>query len=218
MTNDSWKDPSPKDRTKKLKKLEEEKKKELEEAVRLIKERTEERAEEISARVKLKEKVPIPEVAKEDWEGLSEGAKEILKLHRGLVERKESEEETKPAGQPQEKESLEETLRKEKTKEFPPEIFNSDYAGHLSLRPMQELKKEMMDIYQTVKEKDYISKEEERRIEYLSSAVERKLEDVERGSYSLTADVAQAASLTQQVGSSLKYQLSSAKKNKMYQT
>jgi len=37
----------------------------------------------------------------------------------------------------------------------------------------------------------------------LSAATEKKLEDIEAGSYSLTEELAQAAMLTKQIGSSL---------------
>ncbi|MDP3734668.1 MAG: hypothetical protein Q8R37_05555 [Nanoarchaeota archaeon] len=97
---------------------------------------------------------------------------------------------------------LEATLSREKARETAPEV-NSPYVLELSQAPIRSLKKEMTDIYLAVEEKGYISREEGRRVEYLSSAVERKLDAIESGKYSLTEEVAQAASLTQKLGSAL---------------
>ena len=62
----------------------------------------------------------------------------------------------------------------------------------------------MTQINKAAEEKGYVSAEEERRVEYLSSAVERKIEDVESGKYSLTEEVAMAVSVTRQIGSKLR--------------
>jgi len=62
---------------------------------------------------------------------------------------------------------------------------------------------EMKNINAAVEEKGYISQEEERRVEYLTSAVEKKLEAEESGSYSFTEDVAMSANITQQLGAKL---------------
>ncbi len=77
----------PAERLKQLKELERKKKQEIEEAQKLIRESEQELTEEH----KWKEKVPIPEVAKEELEGLSEEGKAMLKIHRGLREKKQKE-------------------------------------------------------------------------------------------------------------------------------
>lgn len=74
----------PAERLKRLKELEQKKKQEIEEAQQQIRESERELSEER----KWKEKVPIPEIAKEDLEGLSEEGKALLKAHRGLPEKK----------------------------------------------------------------------------------------------------------------------------------
>lgn len=77
----------PAERLKQLKELEQKKKQEIEEAQKLIRESEQELTEER----KWKDKVPIPEVAKEELEGLSEEGKAVLKAHRGLREKKQKE-------------------------------------------------------------------------------------------------------------------------------
>jgi len=77
----------PAERLKQLKELERKKKQEIEEAQRLILESEQELTEER----KWRDKVPIPEVAKEELEGLSEEGKAVLRAHRGLREKKQDE-------------------------------------------------------------------------------------------------------------------------------
>ncbi len=77
----------PAERLKRLKELEQKKKQEIEEAQQLIRESEQELSEER----KWKEKVPIPEIAQENLEGLSEEGKALLKVHRGLREKKRGE-------------------------------------------------------------------------------------------------------------------------------
>lgn len=72
----------PEERVKRLKELEEQKNKEIEEAKKLIKESE----EEIIERRKWKDKVPMPEFVSGSLEGLSTEVKDILKTERGLNE------------------------------------------------------------------------------------------------------------------------------------
>lgn len=208
MSKEELKNLPPEERIKKLKELEKKKKKELEEAEKLIKESQ----DEITDKDKFKEKVPIPEVAKEDLEGLSQEGKNIIKEQRGLTSKKKQEESSEDSKK--KPDNLEDTLFLEKI-DLPPEISNSQYALHLSHEPIKELKKEMTNIYKMVEDKGYMNEKEQRKVQYLTSAVEKKLEDVEVGKYSLTEEVARAASLTQQLGASLSIAYHSGKK-KMY--
>ncbi len=79
---------------------------------------------------------------------------------------------------------------------------NSVYA--LSKEPMQELYKEMNTLYKAVEDKGYLSQEEEKKVRYLASAVEEKIKAHDEGNYSFTDKVAQAADITQKIGSKLK--------------
>ncbi len=200
MADEDLKNLTPEEKLKKLKELEKKKKKEIAEAQKLIKESE----ADITDKKEYEEKVPIPETAKEDLEGLSKEAKEILKVQKELKEKKKDDEEEEKSIEKTLDSSGEdlETLARERV-DLPPEVVNSEYALQLSQEPMKNIYNEMKDINQTVEEKGYVSKEEERRIEYLTSAVERKIEAEETGSYSFTEDVAMAANMTKQLGASL---------------
>jgi len=189
---------SPEERRKKLKEISEKKKQEIAEAQKML----QETESEIAQEAEWKRKVPIPQVAAGKMKGLSEAEKEIIGAHQGVSGRKAekvSEEKKAPVKR---EESLEETLFKERIA-VAPEVRGSDYAEHLSLRPMGELAQEMKSVYQATADKGYVSAADERKIEYLSAATELKLDDIERGAYSLTEQVAEAAMLTKQMGGSL---------------
>jgi len=199
MASDELKNLPPEERIKKLKQLEEQKKKEIEDAQKQIKESE----KELTEKHKQKEKIPIPEVASNDIESLSEEEKVIVRTHRGLKKEKKEEVEEKVLKAEKKEGSDLEQLARERV-EIPLELLQSEYTLKLSQKPMQDLYSEMTKLTQNVEEKGYINAEEQRRAQYLSSAVERKLEDVESGKYSFTGSVAVAASLTLQMGLKLK--------------
>jgi hypothetical protein len=186
----------PEERIKRLKKLEEKKKKEIEEAKKEIKESQ----DELTERKKWQDKVPIPQVAIHDLKNLTDDEKMIVEAHRGKTKKQENIEEVI---EEEKKEQLLEELAQEKV-DLPPELMQSDYTQQLSHKPMGDIYSEMTQINKAAEEKGYVSAEEERRVEYLSSAVERKIEDVESGKYSLTEEVAMAVSVTRQIGSKLR--------------
>ncbi len=217
MPNDDLKNLPPEERLKKLKELEKQKKKEIEDAQKLIKDSE----VEITERHKFKEKVPIGAVAADDLEILSDAEKEIVAAHRGIKKKAKAEEDVSKkrilASVEEEEEVAEKRSRKEAQQkeesleamargapELPEALRNSEYAAHLSQKPMQNLYQEITKINREVEDKGYINREEERRVQYLASAVERKLEDVQAGRYSFTEDVGRAASLTQQIGDKLR--------------
>ena len=188
----------PEERIKKLKELEKKKKQEIAEAQKLLKDSH----KEISDREDWKRRVPIPQIASEEMDALSEAEKEIFKSHRDVAEAQKA---TKEIPKPSKEElALEEAVQREQV-ELPPELMQSDYTLKLSQEPMQELYQEMKDIYQRTEEKGYVSADEQRKIGYLSAAAERKLEDGDVGSYSLTETVAEAAMLTKQIGKRMMY-------------
>jgi len=190
----------PEEKIKKLKELEKKRKQEIDDARKKI----QESEKELTARDEWARKVPIPQIAQEDLVGLGVEGKEILEVHKGIKEKKEEvlESVDEIAKETEEEFSLE-ALAKEKV-ELPPEIMQSEYAQHLSQQPMGNIFEEIKDIYHAVEEKGYISKDEERKVEYLASAVERKVEDVETGKYSFTESVAMAASMSRSIGSKLR--------------
>ncbi|MBI2662330.1 hypothetical protein HYX11_02635 [Candidatus Woesearchaeota archaeon] len=205
---------SPEERIKKLKELEEQKKKEIEQQKKDIEQDKKEiedaekeiknAQEELNEKRKVKEKVPIPEFAKEDLEGLSEEGKQILSAQKGIKKEVFSEnEENKQSGKniSREEISLEETLSKEKVELQQMQV---KYELQLSHKPMQDLYSEMVNIYKRAEEKGYVSQEEERRVHYLSSAVEQKLEAVEEGSYSLSQELERTVSTVKQLSEGLR--------------
>lgn len=99
---------------------------------------------------------------------------------------------------------------------LPAEAQDSQYVERLSHRPMKEIYNEIKDIYKIVEDKGYLSPTEQKQIEYLSSAVQRKFEDEEQGTYSFSEEAARAASITQQLSSTMMGSYKGRKMNEMY--
>ena len=190
---DDLKDLPPEERIKKLKELEKKRKQEIAEAQEKIKESQ----DELRERLKWKQKVPMPEFASENLSGLSGEAKEILKSDKGIKEKiAESEEVVLPS---KEEFNLEETVGQEAV-QLPPELVNADYTRHLSQEPIQSLYTEMAQLRETVEEKGYMSRDDERKVQYTMAAIEKKKDE----GYSFTESAARAASITQQIGAGLR--------------
>ena len=136
-----------------------------------------------------------------NWE--SEEGQAILRAERKGKKKEETEE--VPAKR--EEISLEEAVAEERVaRQQDPsrDLAESKYVLQLSEKPIRSIQEEMGNIYRIVEDRGYITTDEERRVEYLSSAVERKLDAIDEGKYSLTEDVARAALLTQSISDSLK--------------
>ena len=197
----------PEERIKKLKELEKKRQKEIEEAKKKILESE----KELTARDEWARKVPIPQFSQNDLVGLSAEGKEILAVSKGIKVKKKDDEDDEDSEESVEKkvEKIEndvvdlESLARESV-DISPEFMQSEYAQYLSQQPMGDIYNEIKDINHTVEEKGYISAEEERKVGYLASAVEKKVEDAEAGKYSFNEDVAMAASLTRRIGSKLR--------------
>ncbi len=214
MAKDDLKDLPPEERIKILKKLEEEKKKEIVEAEKAIKESQ----DELTEQRKWVEKVPIPQMSKTDFKGMSPDEAKIQESHKGKKKNSnddllEDDKKDKNKDEISLKDVLTprvsgesiglEDLAREHV-ELPPEVMNSQYAMQLSQQPMQNLYHEITGIKQAVEDKGYISAEEERRVNYLASAVEKKVEAGEDGKYSFSEDVAKAANLTRAISANLR--------------
>lgn len=100
---------------------------------------------------------------------------------------------------------------------LPAEVHDSQYVEQLSHKPMAEIYKEIKDIYKAAEDKGYLSTLEQKQVLYLNSAVERKIEDEEHGKYSFSEEAARAASVTQQLSSTLLGSYKGKKANDMYQ-
>ncbi len=216
MADDELKKLPPEERIKKLRELEKQRKKEIEEAQQKIRESE----DELQEHRKWIEKVPIPEVAQEELEGLGEEGKELLKVHKGLKEKNDKKESIVPQSSSKSssstspsRPSLEETLEQE-IAILPPGAQDVEYGikaaaerevaySPLRQKPMTEIYQEATQLKQAVQEKGYISKDDERRAEYLTGIVQERLEASSAGKYSFSEEAARAASLTQMVGWSI---------------
>ena len=224
MSKDELKGLRPEERLKKLKQLEEEKKKEIEEAHKLLVE-TE---KELTDQRKWVEKVPIPQVAQETTEGLSAEGKQVLKAHKGVKEKKQEEEPETPKSTKEEsgrKPSLEEALLKETPTMPSLGMRNVEYAipgaqgavpGGMEYKPLGQLPtavlyQEMSSLKKSIDEKGYISRDDTRKAEYITGVIEDRRE---RG-YEFTRDIGKLASLTQEIGSSIQQGYQSRGKEKV---
>jgi hypothetical protein len=211
MAKDDLKELPPEERIKILKKLEEEKKKEIAEAEKAIKESQ----DELTERRKWTDKVPIPQMSRDDFKGMSPDEAKVQESHKGKKssDNNKSDDEDENKKETSLKDVLTprvngesiglEDLAREHV-ELPPEVMNSQYAMQLSQQPMNNLYHEITGIKQAVEDKGYISAEEEKRVNYLASAVEKKVEAGEDGKYSFTEDVARAANLTRAISANLR--------------
>ncbi len=152
--------------------------------------------------------LPLAEVAKDDLVGLSEDGQEILKMSKSL--KKESTEEAletqnpKPIFARSNQSALEEQLSHERiNSRAVTSPINSDYAQHLAQEPMVKIYHEMTSLYELAGEKGYLNPDEQRRVQYLASAVEKKVQDVEEHRYTMTEEAAAVAGITRQIGSKL---------------
>ena len=231
MTVNDLKKLSPEERIKKLKELEEQKKKEIEQQkndfeqdkkeIEDVEKEIKNAQGELNEKRKVKEKVPIPEFAKEDLEWLSEEGKQILSVQKGIKKEVFNDnfndnEENKQSGKKISREeiSLEETLSKEKTELQQMQV---KYELQLSHKTMGDLYSEMVNIHKRVEEKGYVNQEEQKRVQYLSSAVEQKLEAVEEGNYSLSQELERTVSTVKQLSEGLRGMYkSNRKENEWY--
>jgi len=213
----------PEERIKRLKKLEEEKKKEIAEAEKEIRDSE----EEITDRKKWKDRVPIPEFAREDLDHLSQDALEILKT-RGLIKAKQPEN-ASPKAIVKKEESLEDTVVRERVSRVPEGMqMQYDLPGRqdvgvaykpLSQMDMMGISKEIKNIYQAVEERGYITGEEQKKVGYALSEVEKRLEDVQDGKYrNFNEQVAEAANLIQKIGSQMYHSNKPGVSGRMYQS
>lgn len=213
MAKENLKDLNASARLEKLKKLKQEREKEIAEAQEAIKEAE----QELNQEKEWVEKVPIPQVAMESLQNLSVEEKQVLKTHKGLKEKaieKSSDDDNKDKNLAEKTKQktdseLEDAIRDEEVTQEMVQAANMlgpgsnlDYINQLSQEPVNELYNEAKNIYEAVKDKGYMSAKENRRMSYISSAMEQKLTDVEAGDYSLTQEMAKAVSVTQQIAES----------------
>lgn len=136
------------------------------------------------------------------------------KPERGEAEIAEEQLQSGQEQKPRKESDLEEITRKGTP--LPAELHDSQYVEQLRHKPMREIYNEIKEIYKIVEDKGYLSSSEQKQVEYLSSAVQRKFEDEEQGIYSFSEEAARAASITQQLSSTLIGSYKGKRMNEMY--
>jgi len=211
MPKDELKDLPPRERIKRLKELEQERKKEIEEAQQLIKESE----EEISAQEEWVRKVPIPQIARDSFSGLSREEKEMLEAHKGTGEKNELLGGEEKRGKNKGVESILdldkgfndkanlEVIAGERI-EVPKEFFDTDYSSHLSQLPVNKIREELYGIRDHISEKGYMSEDDQRQIKYRLAGLDMKTEAGEMGTYkSFSEEAASQASMAKQLGADM---------------
>lgn len=208
MPKEELRNLPPEERIRRLKKLEQEKKKEIEDAKKAI----QESEEELSDRRKWVEKVPIPEVATEEVESLGEEGKQLVREHRAKKE--EAAEESEDNKSPEANEAdLEETVEKEdvhlprgEMKQYGMQHnlgqLNPEYVAQVTYAPAQEAKQILQDIYQDVEKRGYMTQEQHEAVQTQVSGLEAKA----NSGYTPSEEAAVALSEAQQIGAHLLHQ------------
>jgi hypothetical protein len=205
---------------KELKKEAEKEKKEVEKEIKEAEAKIKDTREELKDKKEFEEIVPIPQVAAESVEGLSEDEKLIFKMQKGLKNKKDSQDTDDDTSNPKSSDdtevaidsskslpnvSLEETVRNEQIM-HQMQGDNSqfqEYIVGLSQQPMENLYQEITTLYGAAKESGYLSSDQQSRLQNLGSAIEQKVKDVEAGNYSFTKETAKAASASQSIKKNL---------------
>jgi len=217
---------SPAEKIKKLKEIEQKKKKEIEEAHQLI----QESEQELSAEEEWKRKVPIPQVARDDFSDATAEELEMQSAHRGASVQgtaleDELEKKAKQVGESiswKEQEGTEtlEQLTGSASRTISG-LANTDYAAHLSQQPIDKLRSDVYKIIDTASEKGYFSEDDQRKLEYHIAGIDMKMDAAESGTYkSFSEQVAQEASEVKKLASGAlnqPYQGREGKGNRMYQ-
>ncbi len=154
-------------------------------------------------------RLPLAELAKDDLVGLSEDGQEILKMSKSIkAEQKE---------ESSEKDQKRDVLRRSNSSALEEQLFHEkinsrattspvhpDYTQHLAQEPMAKIYHEMTSLYELAGEKGYLNPDEQRRVQYLASAVEQKVQDAEEHRYTMTEEAAAVLGITRQIGSKLR--------------
>jgi hypothetical protein len=198
----------PEDRIKKLKELKKAKEKEIADAQKKI----QDSEDEITERHKYLDKVPIPELMKEDLEHVSAEAKQALKDWKGLKEKKEEAEKETTT---KKEETLEDTVEGEVFRENLPNVQygpqdafapNAQYVQDLIYAPIEELQGRIETVYNTAKAQGYMNQEQQHFILNASAALDEKIESYGSGPATLSEKVNQASTLKQTTGRLLDHQ------------
>tara|TARA_Y100000310_G_scaffold339233_1_gene431285 strand:- start:1003 stop:1698 length:696 start_codon:yes stop_codon:yes gene_type:complete len=199
----------PEERIKKLKEEEKKKQKEIEAARKKIKESE----EELTERRKWQDKVPMPEFTAESLEGLSRGAQDIIKAQKGITKKEDLDEEdsSEEVVDQSEEVDLEETIARDNVDKginvgANYEVPGTNFFGgpdhqpaNLVYSPLNELQNQVKSVYASVKEKGYMSLEEQKQMININSAIDDKFRAYDAGKYSLSEEAALSAMVTKKI-------------------
>lgn len=150
-----------------------------------------------------KERKAVEKEAKEEAKN-GESGKESKKKDAAEME-KEDKEKREP--ERTEHRSLEEELRREHSEReeaFTRGMRESPAVEYLRKQPVEELRQELQELHQAAEVRGYITREEERQVEYVLGALDQKQDDQEAGLYTFSEEAARAAGLTQELGEHLR--------------
>ena len=119
----------------------------------------------------------------------------------------EAEKESEKREPEKERRSLEEELQREhceREEALTRGIRESPSIEYLRKQPVEELRQELEELHQAAEVRGYITREEERQVEYVLGALDQKQEDQDAGLYTFSEEAARAAGLTQELGEHLR--------------
>ncbi|MBI1968984.1 hypothetical protein HYS49_03665 [Candidatus Woesearchaeota archaeon] len=121
----------------------------------------------------------------------------------------EAEKEGKEKREPErtERRSLEDELRQEhgeREEAFTKGMRESSSVEYLRKQPVEELRQELEELHQAAEVRGYITREEERQVEYVLGALDQKQDDQDAGLYTFSEEAARDAGLTQELGEHLR--------------
>ena len=185
---------SPEERIRKLKKLQEKDKEEIEKAQNLIQE-----SEDQLEKQEQTKKIPIPQLKAVNIDALfSPEEKELFKAKRFVAEkRKELEESLIPEKKPAELEQIAEQAPGLTPEQ---EQAQTQYLNQLSQKPAEDLYDRIKGIYQQVKETGEMTPDQIGDLNNIDYAMRRKMQDIEAGKYTeITKETAREMILTEKM-------------------
>lgn len=205
----------PEERLRKLK----EKQKEIEKSMAEVKKQITASQQEVEQEQIVKEKIPIPQLTADSLGQLTTAEEKMMFKAKRFVEEKTKEPETtekKEISPRKSEESIEQLVEgaprrpvavgRDDYRPLGQEQFPGagEYLNRLSQQPAQNLYTSLAEIEQDVMRRGgYVTEEERRNVQYISSAMEQKLDDAKAGDYTLTEEVARMGDAVHQMRDAL---------------
>jgi len=189
---DDIKKLSPEERIKRLKELEEERKKEIQEAEKLMKSSE----DEIVVQEKIRRDIPIPQLKAVDVDHLFSAAeKQMFESKHG--QRQKGLKDMVADAKPQKKEGilpealpLEETVAMEQANVTQEQLQSQqEYLHQLAMTPLEKIHQEAQEIYRQFKDQGYTTQEQQQRAAELYQAVQIKEQAASSGEYNAAKQI-----------------------------